>query len=409
MNLLKRFAVLFPVLLMFFIDFMGIGLVYPLFSSMFFAPNSSLLPLDTSQAMRGFILGLVLALMPLAQFFSGPILGTFSDRLGRKRLILTSIAFGVLGYVIAVFGVCWNNVWILALSRIMVGIAAGNEAVGSAAIVDVSSSEDKAKNFGLFHMAAGFGFTVGPFLGGKLAMTTIGMFSGYVVPFLFAAGLSMINFILVLALFHETHKPQQTVYEKVSFGFANIGKAWRMSTFFFIFLAVFVFYFGWDFYWAFIPVTWIKQYGLDANSVGNFYAWGAIFYAISAGVLIQPVVARLKPERALLFSLVACAVSLAAPLFFAPLWMYWFYIPVQQYFIALIFPVAATIISNMSSDETQGEVMGIYQSVQSLAVVVGPLVSGMLLGFSFLMPLIVGACALLLAAGILNRSLTIKK
>ncbi|MFA6534935.1 MAG: MFS transporter [Candidatus Babeliales bacterium] len=407
MKIFKKYASLSSILLMFFIDYVGIGIVYPIFSSMIFNANSTILSPETSQATRGLILGIIIALMPAAKFFSGPILGSLSDRIGRKRLILTSISFGALGYIIALAGVWSASLSLLALSRIMVGIAAGNEAVGSAAIADVSTPENKAKHFGLTYMVAGFGFAFGPFLGGKLSTMNFGIFTGYAVPFLFAALLSLINILLAIFLFKETRKITQISQAKISFGIAHLGKAWRMAEFYLLFLSIFFYFFGWSFYWEFIQVNWIKCYKLDASMIGNFYSWGALFYAISAGLLVQPIVSRFKPERTLLYALIACASSLAIPLLFAPVWAYWIYIPIQQSFGSLIFPVTGTIISNKCSGDTQGEIMGIFNSVQSLALILSPC-AGVLLGLSIKMPLIVGAVTLLLAALILNRSQHVK-
>jgi len=406
MKIFKKYASLSSILLMFFIDYVGIGIVYPIFSSMIFNANSTILPPETSQATRGLILGIIIALMPAAKFFSGPILGSLSDRIGRKRLILTSISFGALGYIIALAGVWSASLSLLALSRIMVGIAAGNEAVGSAAIADVSTPDNKAKHFGLTYMVAGFGFAFGPFLGGKLSTMNFGIFTGYAVPFLFAALLSLINILLAIFLFKETRKIKIS-QTKISFGIAHLGKAWSMAEFYLLFLSIFFYFFGWSFYWKFIQVNWIKCYKLDASMIGNFYSWGALFYAISAGLLVQPIVSRFKPERTLLYALIACASSLAFPLLFAPLWAYWIYIPIQQSFGSLIFPVTGTIISNKCSGDTQGEIMGIFNSVQSLALILSPC-AGVLLGLSIKMPLIVGSVTLLLAALILNRSQHVK-
>lgn len=403
MNLFHKYAALSSLLLMFFIDFIGIGLVFPMFSAMLFRTDINLLAPETSPMVRGLWLGFILALMPMTQFFSGPILGTLSDRIGRKSLMQTSIAFGTFGYLIALVGVWHENIILLALSRIVIGIAGGNQAIGSAAVADISAPDQKTKHFGLLHMAAGLGFTVGPFLGGKLPTMNLGIFSGYTAPFVFAGLLGFINFLAVTFFFKETHC-NKTEKSSISFGFSNIKKAWIMPGFFLLFEAIFFYNLGWSFYWEFIPTHWIQSYQFDTAKIGNLYAWGAIIYALSAGLLIRPIVAKFKPEKILFYALILCALSIGLPLFLQPAWLYWLYIPLQQYLIALIFPTTAALISNKSTDDIQGEMMGILESVQSLALIIGPLVAGGLLGITVKMPMIVGAVALLLAAHILQRS-----
>lgn len=400
MKKFQSYAALFAILLMFFMDVISIGLAYPIFSSMIFNPSSHLLAPETPQAIRSLWLGIILALVPIAQFFSAPILGTLSDRIGRKKLLLATIALGAVGYAVAVIGACLQMIILLALSRIIIGIATGNQAIGSAAIADVSTPENKAKNFGLLHMAGGFGFTIGPFLGGILATVPLGMFSGYAAPFLCAGMLTLFNLLLVALLFKETHVVHEKKQSTLSFGLANIKRAWHMPGFALLFGAIFVYNFGWSFYWDFIPVNWIARYKFDATMVYNMYAWGALVYGISSGILIRPLIARFKTEKIVLYALIGCAFFVGLPLLFPAAWMYWIYIPFQQYFIALIFPTTAALVSNKSSEESQGEIMGILESVQSLAMIVSPLIAGMLLGFSVNLPLVVGTCALFLAASI---------
>jgi MFS transporter, DHA1 family, tetracycline resistance protein len=403
MTLFNKYASLSSILLMFFMDVISIGLAYPIFSSMIFSPSSHLLAPETSQAVKGLWLGIILALVPLAQFFSAPILGTLSDRIGRKKLLLASIALGTVGYAVAVIGACFQTIILLAISRIIIGIATGNQAIGGAAIADLSTPEEKAKNFGLLHMAGGFGFTVGPLLGGKLSTINMGIFSGFAAPFLCAGALTLINLLLVAFLFKETHVGTQK-QDVISFGLKNIKRAWYMPGFALLFLAIFVYNFGWSFYWDFIPVNWIASYSFDASMVYNRYAWGAIIYAISSGFLIRPLVSRFKTETIFLYALIGCAFFITLPLLFSAAWLYWIYIPMQQFLIALIFPTTAALISNKSSNESQGEMMGILESVQSLSYIISPLIAGPLLGFSVKMPLIIGALALLFAAYILWTS-----
>lgn len=403
MKRFQKYASLSSILLMFFIDFIGVGLVYPMFLSMLFRADIHFLPHDMSPTLRGMWLGIILSLMPLAQFFSGPILGTLSDRFGRKKFLLGSIALGVVGYLVALAGVWFVNIWLLALSRLIIGTAAGNEAVGGAAIADVSTPEEKTKYFGLMHMAMGTGFAVGPFLGGKLSTMSIGIFSGYAVPFVWAAIMDTVNLISVALVFKETCTTPNTK-SVLSFGLANLKKAWVLPGFFLFFLSVFCYNFGWVFYWDFIPTHWITNYHFDVEKVGNFYAWGAAMYALSAGLLIRPIVNRFKTETILYYALILCSLSIGVHLIMTAEWIYWIFIPLQHFLMALILPATSALISNHSSDKAQGEMMGILQSVQSIALIASPLIAGPLLGVSVQMPIVLGTCMLFIAALILRKS-----
>jgi MFS transporter, DHA1 family, tetracycline resistance protein len=398
----QKHVALTCILLVVFLDWMGIGLVYPLFSAMLFSPTSELVSPEASDLVRGLYLGILLAMMPLVQFFSSPILGAISDIKGRKTVLSRALILGVIGYLIAVVGVYAQSIIILLISRICVGISAGSAAVVEASLADISSSDEKAKNFGLFNMACGLGFTIGPFLGGQLSESGIWFAKGYDKPFLFAAFMTIVNLVMIHYLFDETSPSKEHKVIKLSTGLKNIVKAFTHIDLRIIFLSVFIFCCGWSFYWEFAPATWIGIYRFSSQDVGMMYAWGAGFYALSCGLLIQPIVKRFRPIVILFYSLLLAGISILLLLCISSSDELWLYVPLQQYLVSMIFPTSTAMISNSSPNDMQGEILGILQSVQCAAFALSPLISGPLLGLTLQMPVIVGGSAMLLAGVILG-------
>jgi DHA1 family tetracycline resistance protein-like MFS transporter len=394
MSKIKNFS-LFLVLFVAFLDWMGIGLVYPMFSSMIFHENLQLLPPETSEAWRGFWLGVLLSAAPIAQFISSPILGAMSDQKGRKPLLKYSLVGCAIGYFLSAWGVWEESLFLMLLGRIIVGIGSGSAAVVGAVMADISKPETKAKNFGLLNMAYGFGFMVGPFLGGALSHY------GYDKPFLFAALMTVLNLIFLLWVFKETHKTSKSSPLSLMLGISNLKKAIYYPNLRVLFLALFLFCCAWSFYWEFIPVTWIKEYGLNTSQVGNLYAYAAGIYAISAGFLIRPIVNRFPAQKVLFFGLFFSGLYIYVMLTHMPMTILWFYLPLQQFLISLLFPTATAAISNEVNENMQGETMGICQSVVSAAFALSPLLSGVFVGLSIDAPIIVGGSGMLLAAGII--------
>ena len=206
-----------------FIDLMGIGMVYPLFSPMLFDTSFALLPMEASKEVRGLYLGILIALTPLMQFFSSPVWGALSDHYGRKKPLLISQSIGLLGYLIGLGGVVLQNVYCLFLSRAVIGFSSGNMSIVQATVADVSLPEQKTKNFGLYSMALGIGFTFGPLMSGLLLPW------GYATPFWVAVTIVLINLILTYALFRETHL--QRFYKKISWksGFLQLRKVFELQ------------------------------------------------------------------------------------------------------------------------------------------------------------------------------------
>jgi MFS transporter, DHA1 family, tetracycline resistance protein len=393
----NRFS-LFVLLLTNFMDWISIGLVYPMYSSMTFHQGTHFFPIEVSDLVRGSWLGILLAAGPLAQFFSSPIVGALSDQKGRKPLLKNTLMIVILGWFICALGVWTESLFLLLMGRITVGIGTGNVAAVYAAIADLSKPEQKAKHFGLASMSGGIGFTLGPLLGGVLSSW------GFATPFLFSMGFSIINLTMLIFWFSETHHLRRNVQFSMGLGLKNLKKAFQVPVLRTLFLCFFIFCVGWSFYWEFIPVTWIQEYGLKPSQVGNFYAYGAIFYAVSAGLLIRPVVNRFKPLSVLFVALILLSFAIFSLLLHTNVAIFWVYIPIQQFLIALVFPTNTTIISNSVKEDVQGEIMGVLQSVDSFAFGTSPLLAGAFVGLSTQAPVIVAGGLMLLAGLILLGS-----
>lgn len=384
------------VLLVIFLDWMGLGLVYPMFSSMLFNQNSPLLEPSTSQMLRGWYLGILLSAMSIGQFFSGPFLGALSDQKGRKPIFLLSLALGVIGYTFCTFGVWIKSILTLMIARILVGVAAGNAAVATATIADLSNKDTKTKNFGLYSMACGVGFTIGPFLGGKLSTVSFSL------PFIVSAVALGINFLLILFFFKETHLMRREVSLHFIKAVHNVKKAFQIPELRILFLVILIYGIGWSFFYEFIPVTWIADYSFDANTIGLLYAYGAGFYALSSGLLIRPIVNRFKDSVTLFYAICILGCIIISLLIPAKSFLVWIYLPIVNFFVSLIFPTYTAMISNCATKDSQGEVLGVMQSIMALSYATSPLIAGFTLGIKTNMPLILGGATLLIAGSILG-------
>ena len=396
MQLSKNTLSLWLVLLVVFLDWTGLGLVYPMFSSMIYHSSSPLVSPDTSATAKGWYLGVLLSAMPIAQFISGPILGSMSDQKGRKPIFVISLILGVFGYLFCTFAVLIKSVIVLILARFLVGISAGNTAVVSASIADLSTPETKAKNFGLFSMACGVGFTIGPVLGGRLSA------SGFAMPFVVACIAFLLNFLLILFWFKETHLKRKEVPVNLYVGIKNLKRAFHLKGLRVLFLVVLIFAIGWSFFYEFIPVTWIAEYKLNPGQIGLLYAYGAGFFALSSGVLIRPIVTRFKNDLVLLTGLALLGIVILALLSKPSIYWTWVYMPFVNFLVSLIYPTYTSMVSDWASKDAQGETLGILQSVQAVGFAISPIGGGFVLTHSPHATLIVGGIAMLLAASLLG-------
>ncbi len=376
-------------LLVSFIDYMGLGLVYPMFSSMLFDPANPLLPAETSEAARGVWLGILIALFPFAQFFGSPIWGTLSDGKGRKKPLLYSLGLALMGYLIAFMGVFESSLLLLLISRLVIGFASGNMAIVQATVADISSAESKGKNFALYSMSLGAGFTLGPFLGGVLSKW------GFSTPFIFAAGVLALNLGFVMLFFKETH--QKPVNTKINWalGFIQIKKAFRFKDIRLILLCTFLHCFVWSFFFEFVPVYFIDKYQFSSTDLGWFFGASGAFYALSTGLLIRPFIGRFKPELLFFSGNFFAGLAVLAILGIPSVHWLWSSTFLVQFFVAFVWPNATTMISNSASAEIQGEALGVFASVNALALILSPLFSGSLIGRHPSLPMWVGGLGML--------------
>nr|MBA3603057.1 MFS transporter [Parachlamydiaceae bacterium] len=205
--------------------------------------------------------------------------------------------------------------------------------------------------------------------------------------------------------FKDSYVPKETTDLSLVQGIVNIRKAFFSKDLRYVFSCVLFACVGWSFYWEFTPVTWILEYGFDSTAIGRCYAYGAIVYALSCGVLIRPIVSRFSNQHVLFYALIGCSISIGMLLVHSDVFWLWVYIPLQQFGIALFWPTAAATVSNASSEDQQGEALGIFHSVESLAFAISPLIAGPLLGLGAAMPIVIGSSTILLGAGILGFSL----
>jgi len=382
---------LLPLLLTVFIDTLGFGLVFPIFSPLIIGNEGGMFSPEVSLAMRGMIFGLLVSSFCIGQFFGGPILGALSDRIGRKKVLLGSMWVAFAGYIFAGFGMIFQSLAILFIARVIGGISSGSYPVAQSVIADISIPKNKTKNFGLVGMAWGTGFVIGPFLGGKLSQF------GYTVPFAAAAFVCLFNAILLIALFQES-LPKQ-LPSKISWfsGIYQIRKAFSTPSLKGIFVVMFIFCLGWGFFTEFAPVYLTRELGFNASQIGNFYAWVGFWIALCQGLVIRPILKFFTPHYLLPIALFGLGVFLPFLLFVRGTVTLFWLLPCIGFSQALIFPAATTIVSNAGSKHAQGEVLGIYNSVQWAAIALPPLISGSLVALFPHLPVSVGSFCMLTA------------
>lgn len=342
------------------IDAMGIGLIMPVMPDLLREVDGGNLG---DAAIWGGILATTFAAM---QFLFGPVVGSLSDRYGRKPILVISLVIMAFDYVLMAFA---GTIWLLLLGRIIGGITASTHATAAAYIADVSKPDEKAANFGLIGAGFGIGFVFGPVIGGILAEF------GTRAPFWAAAALAMSNaifgwYVLKESVTDATRRPFKWKRANPFGAFKSIGSFPGLG-------ALLVVYFFYQISSVVYPATWsfftAERFDWSPGTIGLSLAIFGISFALVQGLLVKPSIKLMGHRRTVIAGLVLEALALAL---IAAIWsgnlLLWC-IPLAT-LGAIGMPALQGIMSRRVSDDAQGELQGVLTSVNSLAAILAPLV-----------------------------------
>jgi MFS transporter, DHA1 family, tetracycline resistance protein len=356
-----------PLLIIFltiFIDLVGFGIVIPLLP--FYAEEMNATPLD---------IGLLVSSYSLMQFIFSPVWGNLSDRYGRRPILFCTIIGSSVGYWILGFA---NVLWLLYAGRILAGIMGGNLSTAQAYIADVTTRENRAKGMGLFGMAFGFGFIIGPALAGVLSRF------GHHVPFLVAASMSLCNAILLYFILPESRKTgDRSAATKRRNRFADLAEALSNKRFGLITVEYFLVIASFAIMTTAFAYYMMVKFGYNAEKTGYLLAYVGFISAIIQGGIFGRLANRVGEASLVAFgSLVLVLTLFAVPFVGADAGgLIILLIGMAGFSLgnSLASPALTSLASKTVGEEEQGKSFGIMQSAASLGRVFGPLLCGVLL------------------------------
>jgi len=348
---------LFTVYLTVMLDMAGIGLVLPVLPDLFGANDSSG---HLAGASAGMAYGLFLSLYALMQFLCAPLLGGWSDRIGRKPVLTISLVGTAVNYAVMA---CLPPLWVLFAARAIAGITGSNMSVATAYLTDISSPDERAKRFGQLNACMGVGFILGPAAGGMLRE------AGLMWPFAAAAALAAVNLLMCLFVMPESRAVAPST-EKLNplapltgiVVFRGIAGLLLAGGLFAIIGEIA----------GSVWVLYVEQrYNWQGLTVGLSLTLFGLFHALAQAFLVGPVTKRLGERGGLLlgvFADMSCYVALGLATKGAFIWAL---IPLLS--LGGIGPsILMAVISKLVNEDRQGQLQGVIASLQGLAAIVGP-------------------------------------
>jgi len=347
-----------------FIDLIGFGIVIPVLP--IYAEKFHASPLT---------IGFLLASFSLFQFLATPVLGRLSDKYGRRPILFlslagTSVAFLTMGLA--------TSLWLLFAARILDGITGGNISTAQAYIADITTPENRAKGLGMIGAAFGLGFIIGPAIGGFLSDFS------YTAPFFFASALAAANAILLYFRLPETVKRDRNFTAAIKRNPWDIfGVSAAKDTGVKIILVT---YFVTTIAFATLTATLAlytshaEQFRYDAPHNGYVFTFVGIFGAIVQGGLLGRLVKKFGESSLVIVGLISLGLGLVILPFATGLYGLLGALALIANGNGLTGPNLTALASRRTAKDKQGEILGVTQSLNSLARIIAPIMGNLLLG-----------------------------
>ncbi|WCM43059.1 TCR/Tet family MFS transporter [Flavobacterium sp. CBA20B-1] len=356
----KKSAAIGFIFITMLIDIIGIGIIIPVIPKLLQELNHS----DISEAAQ--LGGWLAFAYAFTQFLCAPLMGSLSDRYGRRPILLISLMAFAVDYL--VLALAPSVPW-LFVGRIVAGITGASISTAMAYISDVSTPENKAKNFGLVGAAFGIGFIIGPVIGGLL-----GQF-GSRVPFYAAAALCFVNFVYGYFVLPESLQPDKR--RSFEWKAANpVGSLLRLKKFpniiglvaamFFMYFASHAVHGNWSFYTMY-------RYNWDERMVGISLGVIGLLVAIVQGGLVRYINPRIGNGKSILLGYSINCLGLILIAFASKEWMVFVFL-IPYCLGGLAGPAIQSEITNHVPPNEQGQIQGTLASLNSATATFGPLV-----------------------------------
>lgn len=338
------------------LDAVGIGLIFPILPRL-------LEDVTHSQDIAHWI-GIMTALYAMMQFIFAPVLGALSDNLGRRPVLLLSLAGMAVNYVVMAFA---PQLWMLMIGRAIAGLTSANIAVATAYITDISSPDRRARRFGLFNAMFGMGFIIGPVLGGILGDYDVRL------PFIAAAILNTCNLLMAMFLLPESRPPLR---QRINLSALNplrpLCWVFSMKHLIPIILVFFILSMTGEVYgtcWALWGIDTFQWNGLWIGlSLGAFGVCQTLVQAFLPGPA-----SRLLGERgAVLAGVASSCIALIILSFTLKAWVVFAIMPLFA-LGGLGSPALQSLATRQVDSDRQGQFQGVLASAVSLASIIGPL------------------------------------
>lgn len=331
--------------------------------------------LGLSLGLNFFQIGLISSIFSFCQLFASPITGKLSDRFGRKPILIFSQSSTFLGFFL--LGMT-DTVWILILARLVDGLLGSNMTVTQAYLSDVTDPKDRTKTFGYSSAVFGAALIFGPVIGGILSSIN------YSIPMFLAAGISLISMILVVLFLQESLTSKK---EKFNLKFEEIIPIKEAKRFFRsvnirgLLIIFFIYNFAFMIFISSFALLAKSQLKVNSQGLGFYLAWVGILRVIFQSTLINPLLKKINENNTLKIGVLALVITMISLSLITNSLLVFFPLIFLAFGSGVVRPILTSKLSKSVGKEETGTLLGVNNSLSSVAQIISPILGGLILQF----------------------------
>jgi MFS transporter, DHA1 family, tetracycline resistance protein len=313
---------------------------------------------------NGLTVGLILTTSAVASTIAAPIWGSFSDRLGRKRIVLISQAVALGGYI----GLAMStSLTMLFVARAIAGIGGGGIGVTQSLIADVTGKDDRDRAYALFGAIFGLGIVLGPVIGGSLIRY------GLAIPFVAAAAIELGTIVLTVVLLPSPHPHDQRGRNDLrEAAMTVIGEPEVRS----IVVRHLLFIFSVTYFFTIFALYLQRVLRIGPEVASGLLAGAGAIGGLSLLLIVVPLSRRFGDAIVAQFGLTLCVLAYAALAYARQLWIFGAALGVWAIGAACVEPTLIALLSNKAPEDERGAIMGFNDSANNVALIIAPALGG---------------------------------